>query len=265
MKIVATGDLHYGHYPRFDGQTEAMADAICREGGDVLVLTGDIGCGAVQRFSACLALFSGFPGQKLLVPGNHDLWTTEGDSYTLYDRVLPDAAAEQGFRYLDSGPAHVGDVAFVGSVGWYDYTLRDFSLGIEDRYYEAKVYPGLARWNDARFIQWSFSDVEFTDLCLERLDNHLKMVGERAEKIICVTHHLPFENMVDRKKLRSWAFCNAFLGSSRIGDLLLRHGKVTHVLCGHSHNQGRFTNGSVTCLKVGSSYRLKTYTSLIVQ
>jgi predicted phosphohydrolase len=265
MRIVAAGDLHYGHYPQYDGQTEAMAEKICQEGGEVLILTGDIGCGKAGYFSKCLGLFKGFPGRKLLVPGNHDLWTTDGDSYELYERILPGIAASHGFAYLDHGPTLVDGTAFVGSMGWYDYSLKDSSLGIEERYYAIKMYPGLVRWNDARFIRWSFSDAEFTDLCLKRIAGHLEEAGEQAEKIVCVTHHLPFENMVDRKKARAWAFCNAFLGSSRIGDLLLRHRNVTHLLCGHSHNQGVFRNGSITCLKIGSSYRLKTYTSLVIK
>jgi len=47
--------------------------------------------------------------------------------------------------------------------------------------------------------------------------------------------------------------------------LFLRHKKVTHLLCGHSHNQGHFANGSIACLKVGSSYRRNRYEVLELQ
>lgn len=262
MRLIAAGDLHYGHYPQHDGQTEAMAERVCREGADVLILAGDICSGRPDRFEACLSLFDGFKGRKLLVPGNHDLWTVGGSSLELYEATLPAIAASAGFAYLDRGPEFLDGVAFVGSVGWYDYTLRDHSLGIDERLYEAKEYPGVVRWNDSRFIRWSFTDLEFTNRCLIALSDHLARVGELAGRIICVTHHLPFENMVDRKKSRAWAFCNAYLGSSRMGDLLLRYANVTHLLCGHSHNQGLFRNGHITCVKVGSSYRRKSFTTL---
>jgi predicted phosphohydrolase len=262
MRIIATGDLHYGQYPRFDPQTEVMAADICRGGGDALVLVGDLGSGRTADFERALALFDGFPGRKLLVPGNHDLWTLDGDSAELYERVLPDIAAARGFSYLDEGPVRINGVGFAGSVGWYDYTLRDPSLPADDRWYAAKEYPGVVRWNDRRFVRWRYSDAEFTERCLARLAAHLREAGEGSSRVVCVTHHLPFENMVERKKLVSLAFCNAFMGSKKTGDLIMRHEKVTHLLCGHSHSQGEYRNGSVLCLKVGASYRKKTFATL---
>ena len=38
----------------------------------------------------------------------------------------------------------MGDVGFAGSLGWYDYSFAQASLGIPRRFYEAKVSPGVA-------------------------------------------------------------------------------------------------------------------------
>ena len=72
-------------------------------------------------------VFRPLPPVKALVPGNHDLWVSQEaahDSLDLYQRLLPDAAARQGFHYLDEEPLFLPDVdlAIVGSVNWYDYS-----------------------------------------------------------------------------------------------------------------------------------------------
>ncbi|MFW6162767.1 MAG: metallophosphoesterase, partial [Planctomycetota bacterium] len=201
MRVLVTADLHYD-FERDRPQVHAVAERMCAEAADVLVLAGDLFALDPAVLAECLRLFDGFEGEKLLVAGNHDLWTRPGgDSYQLYDAVIPALAEACGFHDLDVEPKVVGDVGFVGTVGWYDYSFRDKSLGIPLRFYEAKAAPGYCRaslelrhllegdeslparamaassyWNDGRMIHWDMDDRAFNALTLKRLQAQLQAV-----------------------------------------------------------------------------------------
>lgn len=288
MRVLATADLHY-EFPEYRERVEALAAEMCRAGGDVLALAGDTFAHDISLLERCLRLFEPFRGERLLVAGNHDLWTRQGDSFALYDRVIPHAARACGFHDLDSGPRVLGDVAFVGTVGWYDYSFRDESIGVPLRFYECKVAPGYAlrdpgfagllgdmadiapaglransRWMDGAMIRWSLTDAAFNQLTLERLAAQLAAVEAQARTIVAITHHIPFPEMLARKRDPTWAFGNAFMGSLGLGQALLRCPKVRHAVCGHSHSRDRREVGAVRAVNVGCTYRMKRFEVLEV-
>ena len=284
MRILVTADLHYdfGQYQR---RVAALADEMVAGEADALVIAGDMFALDTALLARCLRLFEGFRGEKLLVAGNHDLWTREGgDSYELYAETIPEMAAACGFHDLDTGPRIVGDVGFVGTVGWYDYSFRDQSLDVPIRFYEHKAGPGYCRghpdlkhlldpderlspralaarsyWNDGRMIHWATDDRAFAALTVERLEAQLQEVEPRVRAVVAVTHHIPFAEMLVRKSDPSWAFGNAFMGCVALGDTLLRHEKVTHAVFGHSHTRDRQTVGHIDAINVGCTYRMKRY------
>ncbi len=124
MRIVAIADLHYDEQTR--PRVEAIAGAVCGAEADVLVLAGDCAADGPERFSEVLGLLADFPGPRLMVPGNHDLWQHDSrlDTRRLYDEVIPAMAAAHGFHCLDREPFVLGDTAFVGCMGWYDYSFH---------------------------------------------------------------------------------------------------------------------------------------------
>ena len=120
MRILVTADLHFD-IARSREPATRLAEEACASGGDVLVLVGDTAGANLEPMRQCLALFSRFQGRKLLVPGNHCLWCQGSeDSLQRYEHILPALAEEAGFSLLDHQPVVLGDVALVGSVGWYD-------------------------------------------------------------------------------------------------------------------------------------------------
>ena len=283
MRLIATADLHYD-IAEYRPRVEALADAMCRQEADALALAGDLFAVDLAVLEACLRLFEGFRGTKLLVAGNHDLWTTTGDSFALYDRIIPDVARAHGFHDLDGGPKILGDVGLVGTIGWYDYSFRDESLGIPLRFYEQKTAPGFALhtpslrhliypgedlprsalaarsyWNDGRMIHWALDDRRFNQITVQRLEAQLAEVEPRVRTIVAITHHVPFRQMLHRKSDPTWGFGNAFLGSDALGETLLRHPKVSHALFGHSHTRDRQRVGPIDALNVGCTYRMKRY------
>lgn len=291
MRLIVTADLHY-EFAEFRERVDALAAEVCRVGGDVLVLAGDTFALDPMHLAHCLLRFEGFRGEKLLIAGNHDLWTRPGDgldSFELYGRIIPEVARTCGFHDLDAEPKVIGDVGFAGTIGWYDYSFRDPALGIPLRFYENKVSPGFARrdprfvhlvhdtadiapnglranarWMDGEMIRWGFDDAGFNRLTLERLEAQLAAIESGVRTIVAVTHHLPFPEMLKRKADPAWGFGSAFMGSVGLGETLRRHPKVRHAVCGHSHSRDARQLGPITALNVGCTYRMKRYDAIEV-
>ncbi|MBN1346182.1 MAG: metallophosphoesterase [Phycisphaerae bacterium] len=279
MRVLATGDLHY-NIRRSRGPTEALAERISRETAEVLLLLGDIGGRRLEVLAEALRLFGGFGGKKMLVAGNHDLWTApRGDSLRRYEVEIAEVCREEGWHYLDACPAYVDEVAFVGNIGWYDHSYRLASLGVPVRFYQAKIAPGAAarlsehrhlldgmrdvpsrameittRWMDGRHVRLPYGDEAFSEHLAEKLRRHLSEAADRARKIIVGMHHLPFAEMVVRTGNPAWDFATNYLGSEIFGEVLLAQPKVTHLLCAHNHRAREMHRGHLTCRSVGSTY-----------
>lgn len=124
MRICAAADLHY---PRAEStRCAAVAQAMCESEADVLVLAGDIAAGEEKHYRKLLRMFGDFPGPKLFVPGNHDLWSVSRhpDTGRRYRETLPHIVERSGFHYLPGRPLVHQGIGFVGSVGWYDFAFR---------------------------------------------------------------------------------------------------------------------------------------------
>lgn len=284
MRIIITSDLHY-NIARSKGPTQAVAAEICKLGGDALVLVGDSASTDLSVLDEVFGLFEPFPGTRLAVAGNHELWTAgSGDSLHRHEKELAEVCSRNGVHYLDAGPFELGDVALVGSVGWYDYAFRSPLLNIPLRFYQAKVAPGAAaqmdqhrhllngngdlppgaldittRWMDGEKVNLPMSDPDFTRMLVAKLRRHLEQVHDSAEKIVACIHHLPLAELVPSSVIPNWVFATAFLGSELIGQTLLDFPKVGHVFCGHSHRSRRCQEAHLTCTSIGSTYREKRY------
>jgi hypothetical protein len=284
MRLLVTADLHFNH-PRSRPLAEDLIGQMNRAGGDVLLVVGDTAVADGGVLEQCLSRFE-FPGPKLFVAGNHELWTTGGvDSYQLLQTELPRRVRELGWHWLQSDPFRVDDVAFVGTIGWYDYSLAPAYLGIPRRFYEHKISPGaaerfpeqyghlfqnaddippesrevFARWNDAKFVRLGGrSDEQFLNELLDALRAQLDSLRE-TPRVIAAVHHLPFRELLPPPRTAQWDFAKAFLGSPRLGELLLAYSNVTEVYCGHSHFPAEATVGHIRAMNIGSGYRAKTF------
>lgn len=286
MRLLATADLHYNH-GKSRATADELIDRINGERPDVLLVVGDAAAADGDALEQCLSRFR-FEGPKLFVPGNHELWTHGPDSYRLFRDDLPRRVRALGWQWLQTDPFRSGDVAIVGSLGWYDYSFAQDSLGIPRRFYVRKVSPGvaarlgeyadlmdpsddvgpvareiIARWNDGRFVKLHRSDEAFLDELLEVLRSQLDSV-RGVPTVVAAVHHLPFRELLPPSHNVQWDFAKAYLGSERIGRLLLQFPNVRHLLCGHSHFPARATVGHVDAINIGSGYRWKTFIELDV-
>jgi predicted phosphodiesterase len=286
MRLLVTADLHYNH-PKSRALADDLIDQINTTGGDVLLLVGDTAVSDGEVLEQCLARFR-FAGPKLFVAGNHELWTHGPDSYAIFRKHLPRRMRALGWHWLQDEPFITDDVTIVGSVGWYDYSFAQASLSIPRRFYEAKVSPGaaehleewafllerdddlspharsvVARWNDGRFVKLHRSDAAFVGELCEQLEAELAAASS-ARRVIAAIHHLPFRELLPPPRTAQWDFAKAYLGSARLGEMLLRFANVTDVFCGHSHFPAEATVGHVHAVNIGSGYRSKTFKALDV-
>ena len=261
-RLLVTSDLHFGLYPAGDSCTRQLAEYVCSSGADAFIVAGDIADADTDYFSGCLELFSDFPGLKLMVPGNHDLWTAGTGSEKKYREVLPALAADCGFRMLDAGPVSMGGVGIIGNIGWYDYTFRNPDLRVTLEQYREKRLPGVCTWNDGRFIDWDISDEEFTEKCLRKLEAAYRSIEPRVHTVVAVLHSLPFRGLLHGPSSAAYEFCRAYLGSAKIGELLKGFRKVRYVFCGHRHAPEQLKVNHIQAFVVGSEYLLKRVVEL---
>jgi predicted phosphodiesterase len=285
MRLLVTADLHYNH-PKSRALADELIDrmnlAARQEHVDALLLIGDTASFDGPSLDTCLQRFD-FSGAKLFVAGNHELWTRGADSYAIFREQLPARVRALGWRWLQAEPFVMHDIAIVGSVGWYDYSFAQPSLQIPRRFYAAKVSPGaaarlaehapllaekddipayaheiVARWNDGTFVKLHRDDEQFLEELLVDLKAHLDAL-HGVRQILAAIHHLPFAQLLPPPHSAQWDFAKAYLGSERIGQLLLSYPNVRTVLCGHSHFAMEAKIEHIRAINIGSGYRAKRF------
>lgn len=284
MRLLITADLHYNH-PRSRALADEVIDRMNAAGGDGVLVIGDTAIADGDALEQCLARFN-IPGPRLLLAGNHELWTRRDDSRPIFFEELPRRAAALGWHWLEDEPFVADRFAIVGTVGWYDYRFAQPSLEIPERFYRAKVSPGavrfvagmthllqnpadvsgkamevVARWNDGKFIHLHESDEAFLEGRLTSLRRQLQQM-RASPRVIAAVHHLPFAQLLPPPHSAQWDFAKAYLGSPRLGDLLLEYPNVTDCFCGHSHFPLCAQVHHIRAVNIGSGYRHKTFLPL---
>lgn len=257
MRVAFTSDLHIDITSQNRRLLPNLLDRIEELRPDVFVLAGDLG-NDLGAWRETLRQFQSLSMPKLVVPGNHDVWLESKralrrsqDSFWKYNHALPGSAEEFGFQYLPTKPVVFGEVGFVGSLGWYDYSVRDRRLDgtISFRDYEKGQFTA-GSWNDVRYAAWlrypasddwrkrtlRLTDAEVCKSMQDSLDRDLASLPRAVEKIIAVVHTCPFEGCIERRTLPD-PF-DAYEGSSSIGEILSRYSGRHEVvaICGHRHS-----------------------------
>lgn len=249
MRIAYISDLHVDYSPDNGRIPALLGERLRALSPDVFVLVGDV-ASRLERIEESLAEIGELPCPAILVPGNHDIWVSiheqkeKINSFQRLDEKLPGICRKYGWHYLEHEPLLVGDTAFIGGMGWYDYSLRNLERDKEIPLssYHSKVFRRW-RWSDqyyAVFVKESgerLSDSAVVELELERLRHQLAIVGNGTspvKRIVACYHHLPYRVLNAPSKL-PWDFFLAFAGSKRFGEVLEKESKLAAVLFGHVH------------------------------
>jgi hypothetical protein len=128
-----------------------------------------------------------------------------------------------------------GTTGVVGTAAWYDYSAAEPALRQEPAFFAA-AKPRLS--NDAYWIDWRMSDVEFATELRTRLVARLEALERdpAIEQVLVVTHVPVLEQQLRRNPEDfTWSVANAYFGNVRTGQEILRFAKVRRVVSGHTH------------------------------
>ncbi len=260
MKIAATCDLHYDLLNPLQQASMQInfIDTLKQQKPDVLIIAGDlVGLGWAD-LGPCLEKFRDVAPHRFMVFGNHDYWSADKNSVKHLE-ILEPHIRKSGFHLLDKQPKKIGNIGFAGNCSWYDYSFAPDPLP-PDSSYEKKQYRDKMVWNDARYVHLNKNDKQYTDELLEKLEKDINILASNTETIIAVTHHVGFQEMIIQKGGdEPWNFCNAFMGSRRLGEMLLKYKKVKYHICGHTHYPLRVQKNHLESINPGSTYHEKRY------
>jgi putative phosphoesterase len=255
LRIAAISDLHV--LP--DGSDRPLLECIRQRveeiQPDVFIVAGDIS-DHLAILSESLALLRSDKCTNLYVAGNHDIWFEDAGgpgSLEKYSHRIGEICHENGFHHLPDSPVIQEDIAFVGSIGWYDYSFRRVELDIPIKHYEQKEYRG-AVWYDLFKIDWSLTDVEATTLFNQKLEYDLKTLPDYAAQVIYVSHHLPFQKLTVYKDRLPWDFHSAFMGATSTGKILEKDNRIVLSISGHSHVRTHISEATITAITVPLGY-----------
>jgi len=167
MKICAVSDYHYNSNRKQEILLHAKLISDMRP--DVFIYGGDLAQRANLDLEKCLRILGRVKAkQKLFVAGNHDIYTGRDNfvrhgkeilaerlknirkesnlSLLRYRNVLKLMVQKHGFHYLDGGPKIIGDVGFVGSMGWYDYSMKPGTVR-DDVHFLQEGVSGKLKWH----------------------------------------------------------------------------------------------------------------------
>jgi Icc-related predicted phosphoesterase len=221
LKIGFISDLHFDHNVGLVPVLEKKLDGMEL---DCFIIAGDVLAG-FTKISALIKRLKKHTPRVFFLPGNHDLWVGVSSRFVsstkLYMDILRRNTLLSGGDYLGLKPVYMGNIAILGVTGWYEnYPLPPVKTS-DEKYC---IWPEMENPEDV--LNWQ----------LILLRNQLEEASKKAEKIFVVTHTLPFMNYL-KEEVSQELF--GYMGSQKLGDLILKYPKVSYVVSGHIHKPYR--------------------------
>jgi Icc-related predicted phosphoesterase len=211
LRVAAVGDLHVG-----EGAVRPFRDLFSQvhEEADVLCLCGDLtNFGKPREVDALLEDLGACRIPIVAVLGNHEYEC--GHAGEVADRL-----AAAGVRMLDGQAYEIGGVGFAGGKGF----IGGFGRYMLSAFGESEVKA---------FVQAAVEDAN-------RLETSIRTL--RTERSVVVLHYAPVVDTVVGEPPE----IHAFLGSSRLAEVVDRYDNVSLVVHGHAHRgapEGRTARG----------------------
>lgn len=255
MKIGLVSDLHTDATQANRELIPFLISAIETADLDVLILAGDITASLTEFYDILDQFNKGLLRcHKLFVPGNHDIWVKKNGEMTSTQKcgIISEICQDHDFHSLLDEPYIEDNIGFCGTIGWYDYSFASTEFNVSLEQYENKQFNG-SIWNDKRYVNWEDTDQAVAKKFEYHLSNHIDAIGDMVDRIIVVTHHVPFRQCIRYRGVLSSDYFHAFMGSEGIGELCLQESLITHVFFGHLHEavDQVINNLRVVCSPVG--------------
>jgi predicted phosphohydrolase len=256
IRLIVTSDTHY--HPQWRQPLVDMVGQIASLKPDCLIVAGDVAEG-IDNFHEMLKLLDVLPCPRLIIAGNHDVWINNGlDSLTLWQEALPQATSQHGAIWLENSNWISGSLGVCGTMSWYDYTGCNPNIGIP-----MEAYADLKKTisNDARYINWPFTDQVFATQLEEGFAKRLDTLEANPliKHIVAITHVPVFpETIVKKQNDRVWEMGQAYFYNFTLGKRMAASRKISHVVSGHIHwkfdLQVAGVNGPIAVKVLGAHY-----------
>ncbi len=225
MKAAVISDIHIDiNHNEKEPVIDSLRKVLVQDMPEILIIAGDISNDYQKTLEFLKQTDRTVP--TIFVPGNHDLWNIENqqqDTWKIYNALgnYQHNLCTQNYIIND-------EWVVCGECGWYDYSFADREFPIEliqeGSYMQRK-------WKDKDYIKWGKKDAEIFEIFYSKLEKKMNEVKDK--KIIMVTHMLTHKEFTVRDH-PMWKFFNAFLGSSRYGELIKKY-DVKYSIMGHVH------------------------------
>lgn len=232
MKLIAVSDLHIDE-PGKEKLGWKTIENIVREKADVLLVGGDIAC-TKKALRTALRELSKFKGIKLAYLGNHEMRALETSIFLNYAEEMQPLFARYGFKLLDHKPVVIGNMGFVGNVGWFDFSL--YSAGIPEDIEKAMQY------HYSRHRTGGMPAAEFAGQCIQKIKRDINEIKTRCGKICIGCHHIGFREFLRYGSSREFDYKNALMGSEKLRKVYSSP-KAAIGFCGHNHRSGFIKEG----------------------
>ncbi|GEM_PF-456774 len=281
MRVAYTSDVHADITLNNGRIIPYLVNRVNEIKPDIFVIAGDIS-NTLKSMDGTLKLFSELSCLKVMVPGNHDVWIESNnslrkgkDSFYKYRHAIPQACSQNGFLYPITETYVIDNIAIIGNIGWYDFTLADSKLSstynIMD-YVRGTFKEGI--WNDTKYAIWlknsdspnwkerlkTFSNNSLFELLFNEFKNTVQKIPDDIRKILIVMHTAPFKECIIPKDEPS-PF-DAYEGSSQIGEFIetISKDREISVICGHRHQKLFLDMGNIKLYRSPVGYLDKSQT-----
>lgn len=227
MKVGILSDIHTDVNFREGNRVEdAIVRNIKSNAIDILVIAGDVSADYKYTLNVLNELEQKTSTKIVFVPGNHDIWNKNYSNKKTLD-IYKQLQDFQGNLSRES--IIVGDWAFVGDIGWYDYSFGANEYSIDEF---SKGMGFHRQWQDKVFVNWGKSDIDMNEFFYNKLKEQLEMVKDK--KIILVTHMVIHEAFIVPETREMWKYFNGFLGSNKYISLIEEY-NIKYAIMGHVH------------------------------
>ncbi|MFN0305583.1 MAG: metallophosphoesterase [Burkholderiales bacterium] len=231
MRVRVLSDLHID----FGGEADPAP-----AGEDVVVIAGDV-CEGDRGLHWAARVFPDTP--IVYVPGNHEYYGADHDSFRMAMREVAHAVAPGRLHVLDDRAITIGAIRFIGSTLWTDFRLYGdtpeaiaraksacLRTMLDFRHIHVRDEGGTARLLEPDdTVLWHRRSRQFLGLCLAS--------GAPRETVV-VTHHGPHRRSVAPR------FANDLTSAGFISDLGPLLGRAALWIHGHTHTSFDYVVGT---------------------
>ncbi|MGP4078730.1 metallophosphoesterase [Pseudalkalibacillus sp. R45] len=229
MKALIMSDLHLDINEQLLGRSVTLEfiNWLNKKSCDVVFIAGDLAGDALDGIQLVERIQSETNKEVYFVAGNHDVWVPKDhkeNSWSSYDLMYKHPC------YLNK-PIQIGRHTVIGDMGWYDY-----SFGLQHvphiKFKEEKKHV----WKDGLYARWETDDEEILNKMIKNW--RLQLEEHKDNPVMFINHFIPYKEFLtwyaDDEKMN---FCQAYMGSNQVGELVDRYQNVDYVVFGHTHKR----------------------------